>query len=139
MVNHSVLDVLEKEKLMKNNQNQSFKLQVLKNRLTTKPGVFPMLHVGNDFCDMKIYYDGDYKTDFDNDSIDRSRLALVSKMKGTMFDIEINSLRITANYFFGLYSREDVDKVIEDLKKIKQTTIELQNIFKEYFKVEYEF
>lgn len=124
---------------MENKQIEAYKFRVLNNRLT-KPGVMPLLRIANEYCEIKIYYDGDYAKDFENNSIDEMRLLLISKTKSLMTKINIHPLGISLGTIgILLDSQEAVDKYIADLENIKQTTMELQNIFKEYFKIEYNF
>ena len=124
---------------MENKQIEAYKFRVLNNRLT-KPGVMPLLRIANEYCEIKIYYDGDYAKDFENNSIDEMRLLLIPKTKSLMTKITIHPLGISLGTIgILLDSQEAVDKYIADLENIKQTTMELQNIFKEYFKIEYNF
>ena len=124
---------------MENKQTGTYKFRVLNNRLT-KPGVMPLLHIANDYCELKIYYDGDYAKDFENNSIDKMRLWVIPKTKGFMMKITIHPLGISlGDIGILLESQDAVDKFIVDLENIKQTTMELQSIFKEYFKIEYNF
>ena len=122
-----------------NNLKQDYSLKIIKNRLLKK-GPIPMIEVTNDYCNVRIYYDGNYEQDFNNDKMDPKLLNVVLKTKKSNFDIEVNPLRIATGMFIAdMESRSEADALIADLENIKQTTIELQDIFKTYFKIEYNF
>lgn len=99
-----------------------------------------MLEVSNKDCVIRIYYGGDYIYHFNNSCIDPKLLNVVYKTQKCNFDIEVNPLRIMSGAFVpDMYSQSEVDDFIEELKKTKNAAVELQEIIKTYFKIEYNF
>ena len=112
-------------------------LEITKNALY-RDSLIKSLKLENELYILTIFYEGDYKSDFENGCINNDMITVACKLKGEGYDIDFSpkdiwiSLRYPPTYFL-----HEIDDVKRQLDVAKETIEALKGYLKEYFKLEY--
>lgn len=110
--------------------------EITKNALY-RDSLFKTLKLENDMYKVTIFYEGDYKSDFENGCIDRDMITVACKLKDEGFDLDFMREDIFVSLLYPpTYSLAEIDDVKHQLEVAKESAEELKGIMKEYFNIE---
>lgn len=112
-------------------------LEITKNALY-RESLFKSLKLENEMYILTIFYEGDYKSDFENGCIDNDMISVACKLKDAGFNIDFSSKDIWISLMYPpTYFVNEIDDVKHKLDIAKETIEDLRGYLKEYFKLEY--
>lgn len=110
--------------------------EITKNGLF-RDSLFKALKLENEMYKVTIFYEGDYKSDFENGCIDREMITVACKLKEEGFDLDFTLEDIFVSLLYPpTYSLSEIDDVKRQLEVAKESAEELKGIIKEYFNIE---